>query len=181
MKIILFCILSLPLLFLSRNTLFSLKNHGVFRWVAWECILWIAIQNHRYLIVEKFDLQQLISSALMIVSLIYIVSAVRTMHLKGKASRQRRDRTLFSFEKTTVIIESGVFRHIRHPMYSSLLFLVWGLLLRHIEVTLLIVALMATLFIVFAAKVEEIENIEYFGERYRLYVQRTKMFIPHVV
>ncbi len=181
MKIILFCILSLPLLFLSRNTLFSLKNHGVFRWVAWECILWIAIQNHRYLIVENFDLQQLISSALMIVSLIYIVSAVRTMHSKGKASRQRRDRTLFSFEKTTVIIESGFFRHIRHPMYSSLLFLVWGLLLRHIEVTLLIVALMATLFIVFAAKVEEKENIEYFGERYRRYVQRTKMFIPHVV
>ncbi len=117
----------------------------------------------------------------MIVSLIYIVSAVRTMHLEGKASRQRRDRTLFSFEKTTVMIESGIFRHIRHPMYSSLLFLFWGLLLRHIEVTLLIVALMATLFIVFAAKVEEKENIEYFGERYRRYVQRTKMFIPHVV
>ena len=181
MKIILFCILSLPLLFLSWSTLFSLKNHGLYRFVVWECILWIAIQNYRYLIVEKFDLQQLTSSALMIVSLIYVISAVWTMRKKGKASRQRRDETLFGFEKTTVMIESGIFRHIRHPMYSSLFFLVWGLLLRNIEVALLIIALIATFFSVFAAKIEEKENIEYFGERYIRYMQRTKMFVPHVV
>lgn len=117
----------------------------------------------------------------MIVSLIYVVSAVWTMRKKGKASRQRRDETLLGFEKTTVMIEFGIFRHIRHPMYSSLLFLVWGLLLRRVEVTLLIVALIATFFCVFAAKIEEKENIEYFGERYVRYMQRTKMFIPHVI
>ena len=181
MKIIFFCILSLPLLFLSWRTLFSLKNHGVYRFVVWECILWITIQNHRYLIVEKFDLQQLTSSALMIVSLIYVISAVWTMRKKGKANRQRGDETLFGFEKTTVMIESGIFRHIRHPMYSSLLFLVWGLLLRNIEVALFIIALIATFFSVYAANIEEKENIEYFGERYIRYMQRTKMFIPHIV
>jgi protein-S-isoprenylcysteine O-methyltransferase Ste14 len=143
--------------------------------------LWIAIQNHLYLIVEKFDLQQLISSALMIVSLIYVISAVRTMRKKGKASRQRGDETLFGFERITVMIESGIFRHIRHPMYSSLIFLVWGLLLRNIEVALIIIALIATFFCVYAANIEEKENIEYFGERYLRYMQRTKMFIPHIV
>jgi hypothetical protein len=56
MKIVLFAILSLPILALSWRTLFSLKNHGLYRLVVWECILWLAIQNHRYLIVEEFVL-----------------------------------------------------------------------------------------------------------------------------
>lgn len=66
-------------------------------------------------------------------------------------------------------------------MYNSLLILVWGLLLRNIEVTLLIVALIATFFCVCAAKIEEGENIAYFGERYIRYMQRTKMIIPNIV
>jgi protein-S-isoprenylcysteine O-methyltransferase Ste14 len=181
MEVISFCILSLPLLALSWRTLFSLKNHGLYRWVVWECILWLAIQNYRHLIVEKFDLQQLISSALMIASLVFVLSAVYMMRQKGGVSRQRRDHTLFGFEKTTVLIESGIFKHVRHPMYSSLLFLAWGILFRNIEVTLLIVALIATCSGIVAALMEERENIEYFGERYRHYTLKTKMFIPNII
>lgn len=103
------------------------------------------------------------------------------MRKKGKASRQRRDETLLGFEKTTVMMKFGIFRYIRHPMYSSLLFLVWGLLLRRVEVTLLIVALMAIFFCVFAAKIEVKQNIEYFDEHYMRYMQRTKMFVPHLI
>jgi protein-S-isoprenylcysteine O-methyltransferase Ste14 len=53
MKVIVFLILSLPLLALSWRALFSLKNHGLYRLVVFECILWLAIQNYRYLIVEE--------------------------------------------------------------------------------------------------------------------------------
>jgi protein-S-isoprenylcysteine O-methyltransferase Ste14 len=181
MKVIFFCILSLPLLTLSWRSRLSLKNHGLYRLFVWECILWISIQNYRYLMPEKFSLQQLISSALMLTSLVFVLSAVFTMWKKGIASKQRRDHTLFYFEKTTVLIESGIFKHVRHPMYSSLLFLAWGLLLRNIEVNLVIVALIATCSCIYAALVEEKENIEYFGERYRHYILKTKMFIPYVI
>ena len=181
MKAILFCILSLPLLALSRRVLFKLKKPGLYRLVVWECILWLAIQNHRYLIVEEFDLQQLISSALMIASLVFVLSAVFTMREKGRVSKQRRDHTLFGFEKTTVLIETGIFKYVRHPMYSSLIFLSWGFLLRNIEVALLIVALIAICSGIFAALMEEKENIAYFGERYRHYTLKTKMFIPYVI
>jgi protein-S-isoprenylcysteine O-methyltransferase Ste14 len=181
MKAIFFCILSLPLVALSRRVLFKLKKPGLYRLVVWECILWLAIQNHRYLIVEEFDLQQLISSALMIASLVFVLSAVLTMRKKGRVSKQRRDHTLFGFEKTTVLIETGIFKYVRHPMYSSLLFLAWGLLLRNIEVALLIVALIATCSGIFGALMEEKENIAYFGERYRHYTLKTKMFIPYVI
>ena len=181
MKVIFFCIFSLPLLTLSWRSLLSLKNHGLYRLVVWECILWITIQNYRYLLPGKFGLQLLISSLLMVVSLVLVLSAVFAMRKNGIASKQRYDHTLLAFEKTTVLIESGVYRHVRHPMYSSLLFLVWGVLLRNIEVTLLIVALIATCSCIFAALVEEKENIEYFGEKYRHYTLKTKMFVPYVI
>ena len=181
MKVIVFLILSLPLLALSWRALFSLKNHGLYRLVVFECILWLAIQNYRYLIVEAFDFQQLVSSAFMITSLVFVLSAVFIMREKGRVSKQRQDHTLLGFEKTTVLIESGIFKHVRHPMYGSLLFLAWGIVLRHIEVTLLIVALIATLSGVVAALIEEKENMAYFGERYRRYMRKTKMFIPRVI
>jgi protein-S-isoprenylcysteine O-methyltransferase Ste14 len=66
-------------------------------------------------------------------------------------------------------------------MYSSLLFLAWGILLRHIEVALCMVALIATCSGVVAALIEEKENMAYFGERYRRYMLKTKMFIPYVI
>jgi protein-S-isoprenylcysteine O-methyltransferase Ste14 len=53
MKVVVFLILSLPLLALSWRALFSLKNHGLYRLVVFECIVWLAIQNYRYLIVEE--------------------------------------------------------------------------------------------------------------------------------
>jgi protein-S-isoprenylcysteine O-methyltransferase Ste14 len=181
MKLIFFSVLSLPLLALSWRCLLSLKNHGLYRLVVWECILWLLIQNYRYLIVEKFDFQQVIASALMIASLVFVLSAVFIMRKKGIASEQRRDHTLFDFEKTTVLIESGIFKYVRHPMYSSLLFLAWGILLRNIEITLLIVALIATCSCIFTALMEEKENLKYFGKKYSQYTLKTKRFIPFVI
>lgn len=43
------------------------------------------------------------------------------------------------------------------------------------------VALIATLSGVAAALIEEKENMAYFGERYRRYMLKTKMFIPYVI
>lgn len=181
MEILVFCLLSLPLTALSRRSLFRLKNHGFYRWMVWECILWLAIQNHPHLIVETFDLQQLIASVLMTASLAFVLAAVWMMRKMGRVNPQRRDETLFAFERTTALVESGIFRHIRHPMYSSLMLLAWGICLRRVEAGLLAVALAATCACIRAAWVEERENTAYFGEAYRRYMRKTKRFIPYVV
>ena len=117
----------------------------------------------------------------MVASLGFVLSAVFMMWKNGKVSKQRRDHTLFGFEKTTVLIESGIFKRIRHPMYGSLLYLAWGILLRNIEASLSVVALIATCSGVLAALMEERENIEYFGDKYRHYMMRTHMFIPYII
>ena len=181
MEIIIFCMLSLPLAGLSWRSLFSLQNHGIYRWAVWECILWLAIRNRRHLIVETFDLQQLISSVLMTASLVFVLAALRMMRKMGRVNPQGRDATLFAFEKTTALVESGIFGYIRHPMYSSLMLLTWGICLRRVETGLLAVTLVATGACILAAWVEEKENTAYFGEDYRRYMRRTKRFIPYLV
>lgn len=181
MRLILFFILSLPLLALSWRSLFSMKNHGLFRFIVWECILWLCVVNYRHLIVREFDFQRILSSILMMSSLLLALSAVFLMHKKGMAGDRRKDETLLGFEKTTELVETGVFGYIRHPMYGSLLFLTWGVLLRNVEVSLIIVAAISSGASVIAAYIEEKENENYFGDTYKNYKLRTKMFIPYVI
>ena len=181
MELLAFGLLSLPLLALSWRSMFSLKRHGLYRFVLFECILWLAVQNHAHLIVEEFDLQQVASSVLMLASLVYVLAAVTTMRAKGRVSPARDDPNLFEFERTTVLVESGIFGFVRHPMYGSLLFLTWGILLRRVEVGLVVVAAVATVAGVLAAWVEEAENLAYFGEAYRRYARKTKRFIPFLI
>ena len=73
---------------------------------------------------------------------------------------------------------SGVFKYIRHPLYCSLLLLAWGAFFKDPSWAGGGLALAATAFLQATAKVEEAENIRYFGAAYRAYMQQTKMFIP---
>lgn len=181
LKIAVFVLLSLPLIYLSWRTLFNFDKHGLYRFLTWESILWIAVQNHRYLQVEQFNLRLLLSSALLVTSLLVVIWAFLTMRREGKISHQRQDDTLFTFEKTTTLVTIGIFRYIRHPMYSSLLCLLWGVLLRNLEPGLSLVALFGTLTCVTAALIEERENLDYFGAAYRQYMSRSKRFIPFLL
>jgi protein-S-isoprenylcysteine O-methyltransferase Ste14 len=181
MELLAFGLLSLPLLALSWRSMFSLRRHGLYRFVLFECILWLAVRNHAHLLVEAFDLQQVASSVLMLASLVYVLLAVHAMSTRGRISRERRDPSLFPFERTTALVESGIFGLVRHPMYGSLLFLTWGILLRRVETGLIAVAALATGAGVLAAWIEEKENRAYFGESYRRYARKTRRFIPFVI
>jgi len=178
LKIVVFLVLSLPLIYVSWRTLFSPDKHGLYRFITWELILWIAVHNSSYLLVEEFDSRLALSALLMITSALLVVWSFLVMRREGRVSGQREDETLFGFEKTTALVTSGIFGYIRHPMYASLLCLLWGVLLRNVEVSLLLVALLGTLTCVVAALIEERENLDYFGESYRQYMRSSKRFIP---
>ena len=84
-------------------------------------------------------------------------------------------------EKTTQLVTSGLYHYIRHPFYSSLLFLAWGIVFKRIIWFEVFLAIIATFFLIMTAKKEEVENIEFFGDEYRAYMQTTKMFIPYLL
>jgi protein-S-isoprenylcysteine O-methyltransferase Ste14 len=66
-------------------------------------------------------------------------------------------------------------------MYSALLFLAWGALLKSVSISTLALAGIATLALAATAMAEEAENVARFGQEYRDYMKRTRRFVPFVL
>jgi len=179
-KAILFGILSMPLVFISWKTLAEVKSHGFYRFFSWECILWLLISNLKYWFSDPFCVRQLISWALLFLSLYLVAAGVILLKKQGKPMAARDEKGLYPFEKTSELIETGIFNYIRHPLYASLLFLTWGVLLKQITVPLALISLVATLFLLLTAIFDEKECLKYFGAKYQGYMKRTKRFIPFI-
>lgn len=113
---------------------------------------------------------------------VYMVIAGAMLLKKATKHGTRKDETtLYQFEKTSELIETGIYKYIRHPLYSSLLFLTWGIFLKNTTFELLIIALGSTAFLYFTATFDEKECIGYFGEKYSEYMKRSMRFIPFIV
>lgn len=66
-------------------------------------------------------------------------------------------------------------------MYSSLLFLAWGALLKSVTAITLVLTGVATLALIVTANVEETENLDRFGDEYGNYMRRTCLFVPFLL
>jgi protein-S-isoprenylcysteine O-methyltransferase Ste14 len=168
------------LILISRQSLAHPRSHGFPRFFAWECILALLVLNARTWFREPLAWHQLISWALLVLSLVLVIAGVHQLRQAGRQQDTRRDPSLLGMEKTTRLVTNGVYRYIRHPMYSSLLFLAWGIFFKSpgwMDGTL---ALVCTIFLSLTARIEERENIAYFGEEYAAYMQRSKRFTPFI-
>jgi protein-S-isoprenylcysteine O-methyltransferase Ste14 len=164
----------------SRKVFKGPGTHGVYRLLAWESILILTILNFEYWFVEPWCFRQIISWLMLIGSLFMVYNGVRLLKVIGKPNLVRDDPTLISIEMTTELVTVGIYKYIRHPLYSSLLFLVWGVFLKNPTLTGISIALVATTTTIMTAKIEEVENTRYFGAIYREYMTTTKMFLPHL-
>jgi protein-S-isoprenylcysteine O-methyltransferase Ste14 len=98
----------------------------------------------------------------------------------GSEKRTDNNATNFEFENTASLIKEGIYKYIRHPMYGSLLFLALGAMLKDITPISVSLSFAAIVFIILTAKIEEKENINFFGNSYSEYMKETKMFIPYI-
>jgi protein-S-isoprenylcysteine O-methyltransferase Ste14 len=178
LKLALFLTISAWLAYISRASLRIPRSHGFYRYFAWVCNLALFFLNVGEWFRNPFSPLQLISWLLLIISGFLILHAVYLLLRFGRQDKKRQDVPLISIEKTTTLITTGTFRYIRHPMYSSLLFLGWGLFFKHPSWVAGLIAIVATCFIVGTAKADEAESIRFFGAPYEEYMKRTKMFIP---
>jgi protein-S-isoprenylcysteine O-methyltransferase Ste14 len=180
-KAIILVIGTIIIVWVSRSSLRDPSSHGFYRFFAWETILIMFVLNMNYWFQDPFSLSQIIAWGLLIISLILIFQGVQLFRKEGNINQERTDPSLVGIEKTTQLVTSGVYRYIRHPFYSSLLFLAWGIVFKRIIWYEILLAIAATIFLIITARKEEVENIEFFGEEYREYMQNTKMFIPFVL
>jgi len=175
---IIFGVLSLFIILASWRTLFDIKSHGFYRFFSWECMAWLLASNYKYWFVNPFSINQIISWVILIYAAYLVIAGIIIMKTKGKANKSRDEKNLYGFEKTTQLIQTGVFKYIRHPLYASLIFLTWGIFLKNPDDILFVIALLSTVFLYLTSKFDEKECIKYFGDKYRTYMMRTRMFIP---
>lgn len=181
-KIIIFAILSVGIVYISRSSLRAPRSHGFYRFFAWEIILALFLLNIEVWFLDPLSWHQLISWFLLFISLIPLTFGIRSLVARGKPVQQREgEPQLLAFEKTSTLVTTGIYRYIRHPLYSSLLFLTWGVFFKAPAGPGIWLALAATLFLVATAKADEAECIRFFGSAYQNYIKTTKMFVPFLI
>lgn len=179
-KYIIFGASSIPVIIVSWRALFSFQSHGLFRFFSWECILWLFASNYSFWFHDPFSINQIISWALLIIAGYVVIAGVILLKRKGKSNGRRSEKNLYKFEETTELVTSGIYKYIRHPLYASLLFLTWGIFFKQPGWLLLAVSICSTGFLIITAILDEKECLSYFGEPYRIYMKKSKRFIPFV-
>jgi protein-S-isoprenylcysteine O-methyltransferase Ste14 len=178
-EILVFILISLLLVYVSRASLPDRLSHGFYRFFAWEAILALMIINLPVWFHNWLAWHQIISWILLIICILPLAFGIHHLVSKGLPDQQKHSEPSFlGFEKTTVLVTSGIYRFIRHPLYSSLLLLNWGVFFKDPSVPGTLLAIAATIFLILTSKADETECLRIFGPQYQDYMKTTKRFIP---
>lgn len=155
---------------------FSIKEkryHGIARFFAFESIFILVLLNLSVWFRDPFSVPQIISWILLIISLWLAVSGVLILKRKGKSEK--------SFENTTVLVKSGLYKYIRHPLYSSLFFLGTGVMFKDAGAVQVVAGVVNLIAVYITSRIEENEMVARFGDSYIEYMKETKMFVPFII
>ncbi len=169
-KLIIFAVANAGILFVSWKPLRNPGSHGFYRFFAFESILVLFLLNVEHWFRGPFSAFQIVSWLLLLSSLVLAVHGFYLLRVIGRPKS--------GIESTTTLMIVGAYKHIRHPLYSSLLFFAWGVFFKDPSLLGGILAVAATAFLAATAKVEEVENLQKFGAEYAAYMKTTRMFIP---
>ena len=177
-RLVAFAAVSVFFIYVSRKSLFRPHSHGFYRFFAWESILALVLLNAQHWTTDPLSFHQLISWLFLLVSIFLVIHGVHLLQVVGKPDQNRPDVELLEFEKTSYLVTVGAYRYIRHPLYSSLLFLAWGAFLKLPSLPGLFLALIASFFLLLTARNDESNCLQHFGDAYQAYMLGTKKFIP---
>lgn len=155
---------------------FSIRHkryHGIPRFFAFESIYLLVLLNIKVWFQDPVSLHQIISWVLLILSAYFGLAGYLLLKRKGKSTK--------NFENTTILVKSGVFSLIRHPLYFSLFLLGTGVMMKDPDLPALILGMINLVAVYLTAMTEEKEMVEKFGEPYKEYMKETKMFIPFLL
>ena len=171
-QFVLWLLLSIPLVWFSWKFLNDPKTYGFYRFFAFESILALVLLNGNSWFVDPWAPRQIFSWLLLLASLFLVLHGFHLLRRIGQPQGK--------VENTTRLVQMGAYKYIRHPLYSSLLWLGWGAFLKHISPLSLLLALICTAAVMLTAHHEEQECLRKFGRAYQEYMRKTKRFIPFV-
>jgi protein-S-isoprenylcysteine O-methyltransferase Ste14 len=149
------------------------RYHGIVRFFAFESIFILVLLNIRVWFVNPFSILQLASWILLFISVYVVITGFLLLKREGKPDS--------NFENTSLLVKSGLYGYIRHPLYLSIFLLGTGIMLKDPAPLQLMLAVINLVAVYFTARIEEQEMIAKFGDEYRSYMKETKMFIPFIL
>ena len=149
------------------------RYHGIARFFAFESIFILFLMNYRSWFLDPFSPVHILSWLLLILSIYPVTAGYILLKKVGKPDS--------NFENTSVLVQSGIYAYIRHPLYLSVLLLGTGIMLKDISSVQLLLGTINIIALIFTALIEEKEMVMKFGDEYRTYMKNTKMFIPWLV
>lgn len=166
-------LLSIGLVIWSWKSLWNRQVHGFYRFFTFESLLALILVNAKSWFTDPFSVVQIISWILLLGSIAMAIQGFYLLHKIGRPTQ--------GIEDTTILVRTGVYKYIRHPLYSSLILLGWGAFLKEISILSTVLAILATILSVAMAMVEEKENLKRFGKEYVSYMKSTKRFLPFLI
>ena len=149
------------------------RYHGIARFFAFESVFILVLLNLKVWFTNPFSLMQIISWILLILSAYIVITGYLLLKRKGKPDS--------NFENTSVLVKSGIYGYIRHPLYLSIFLLSIGVMLKDTGPVQIALGVINLIVIWVTARIEEKEMIAKFGDDYRVYMKETKMFIPFII
>ena len=170
-RLIIFIVISVGFIVWSWPFLCNPRSHGFFRFFAFEATVALILLNIMQWFHNPLSTHQIVSWVLLGVSLFMAVHGFYLLNKIGKVKN-------YNIEETTALVMVGAYQYIRHPLYSSIFFMGWGVFFKDPSLLGIILVMAISAFITATAKVEERENLHKFGADYAEYMKKTKMFIP---
>jgi len=174
LNVLLFVVLTAVAVVASFHAWRMRLSYGLYRFLAFESLALLVVWNVRRWFREPFSPAQVVSWTIIVVSTALAIHGLYLLRVVGQAQSRL-------LEDTQTVVQVGVYRFIRHPLYSSLLLLGWGVFFKGCDLVSAALALVATVLWFFTARCEERFNIDRFGAAYGEYIGRTKMFVPFLL
>ena len=149
------------------------RYHGVARFFAFESVFILVLLNFRIWFVKPFSILQIISWISLFLSIYVVITGYLLLKRKGKPDS--------NFENSSLLVRSGIYAYIRHPLYLSIFLLGTGVMLKDPAPVQLLLGAINLIAVYITSRIEENEMITKFGDDYRQYMTETKMFIPFVL
>lgn len=181
LRVAAFAFFSILIIWVSRRSLRHPASHGFPRFFGFESTLALVLINAPHWFARPFAIRQLISWCFLGYSLITLVWGFILLRREGGFSPAAEVGTTFGWENTGRLVTTGIYRYIRHPLYSSVLFLAWGAFLKSVSPATLTLGVAASAALAATAIIEEAENLVRFGEEYRNYMRGTHRFVPFLL
>lgn len=171
---------TLFLLYVSRKALRNRKTHGYYRFFVFEFTLMMVLLNLQYWFKHPLSVMQIASWVFLLTSMYLLYQSYTFLKKIGGYGKREEEGANYQFENTANLVQEGIYKYIRHPMYSSLLFLCLGVCVKDISFHSLLLMILVITFLKKTAKAEEEENINFFGADYEEYIEKTRMFVPFI-